>query len=45
MLNQAQQLAPVILTTWETEIVRIMVQGQLGQTVHKIRISKITKAK
>jgi hypothetical protein len=36
---------PVILTTWEAEIGRIVVQGQPGQIVHKTTISKITTAK
>jgi hypothetical protein len=28
-------LMPAILATWEAEIRRIMVQGQIGQKVHK----------
>jgi hypothetical protein len=31
----------VILATWEAEIRRILVQGQLGQRVYKNPISKI----
>jgi hypothetical protein len=38
-------LIPVILATWEAEIRRVMIQGQLGQIVHEIPISKITRAK
>jgi hypothetical protein len=36
---------PVILATWETEIRRIAVPDQPGQTVHETPISKITRAK
>jgi hypothetical protein len=35
----------VILATWEAEIRRIVVQGQLGQIVLETPISKITRAK
>jgi hypothetical protein len=34
-----------VLATWEAEIRRITVQGQPGQIVPEIHISKITKAK
>jgi hypothetical protein len=37
--NWAQQLTPVIPTTQEAEIKRIMVQGQLGQKVSESLIS------
>jgi hypothetical protein len=33
-------LRPVILATWETEIERVMVQGQQGQIIHKTLLSK-----
>jgi hypothetical protein len=36
---------PIILVTWEAEIKRIAVQGQLRQTVRETPISKITRAK
>jgi hypothetical protein len=39
------RLILVILTTWEAEIRRIMVQGQPGQRIHKDPISKIITAK
>jgi hypothetical protein len=35
---------PVMLTTWEGKIRRIMVQGQPKQIVSKNPISKITRA-
>jgi hypothetical protein len=38
-------LTVVILATWETEIGKIMVQGQPRQIVHETSISKITRAK
>jgi hypothetical protein len=38
-------LTLAILATWETKIGRITVRGQPGQIVHKIPISKITRAK
>jgi hypothetical protein len=34
-IDRAQWLMPVILTTWEAEIRRIMVQCQLKQIVHE----------
>jgi hypothetical protein len=40
-----QWLKPVILTIWEAEIGRIVVQGQRGQIVPETPISKITRAK
>jgi hypothetical protein len=33
--SQAPVLRPIILATWEAEIRRIVVQGQLGQRVCK----------
>jgi hypothetical protein len=36
---------PIILVTWEADIRRIVVCGQLEQIVHKTPISKITRAK
>jgi hypothetical protein len=45
MLLSEQQLMPIILATWKAEIVRIKVEGQPRQTVHKTPISKITTAK
>jgi hypothetical protein len=36
---------PVILVTWEAEIRRIVIQGQLGEIVQEIPISKIIRAK
>jgi hypothetical protein len=36
---------PVILATWESEIRRIMVQGQPWEIVLETPISKITRAK
>jgi hypothetical protein len=39
-------LLPIILATWEAEIGRIKVQGQLGEIVYETPpISKITRAK
>jgi hypothetical protein len=38
-------LTPVILTTWEAEIGRIILRGQSWQIVIKTPISKITSAK
>jgi hypothetical protein len=40
-----QWLIPVILATWEAEIMKIEVWGQTGQIVHETLISKITRAK
>jgi hypothetical protein len=37
-------LMPIILTTWEAEIRRITIQGQLRQIVQESPISKITRA-
>jgi hypothetical protein len=38
-------LTLIILATWEAEIRRIKVQGQPGQIVQEIHISKITGEK
>jgi hypothetical protein len=41
----ASWLTAVILATWEAEIRRITIRGQLGQTVHKIPSPEIIRAK
>jgi hypothetical protein len=43
--HQAPVVTPVILTTWEAEIWRIVILGQPGQMARETSISKITRAK
>jgi hypothetical protein len=38
------QLTPIILANWEAEVMKIVVQGQPRQVVHKTPISKISRA-
>jgi hypothetical protein len=42
---RCQWLTPVILTTWEAEIRRMEVRGQLEEIIHESPISRITRAK
>jgi hypothetical protein len=44
-LVKCQGFTPIILATWEAEIVRMEASDQPGQIVYKTPISKITKAK
>jgi hypothetical protein len=46
-VNEAwhQWLTPIILFTWETDLRRIVVQGQPGKIISEILSPKLTRSK